>query len=258
MKPRHSGLSARVLSLLIAPLAVFPWTASAASHSKKQAKEVYAATDNSEMQPGFAMPVDTETGANLAISNGVQTQSVEAAPAPKKAKARATAAAAPASVIETVPAIPSAKPVAAASARLATASFDTVPASQSDAILQRLKIVENLVRKYGRAYDYRAHTLKELLLIQSTLESTAAPVAAPQAAVVQPAAPIPTAPVVTAPAPVTAAPAAVEAPAAAAESSDVVKTGQAAAVEENAEEVNLKTLPAPAEFGSNVDADQDN
>lgn len=249
MKPRHSGLSARVLSLMIAPLAIFPWTASAASHSKKQAKEVYAATDNNEMQPGFAMPVDTETGANLAAPAVVQTQSVEAAPAPKKAKARATAAAAPASVIETVPAIPSAKPVAAATARLATASFDTVPAGQSDAILQRLKIVENLVRKYGRAYDYRAHTLKELQLIQSTLESTAAPVAAPQAA------PIPTAPVVAAPAPVEA-PAAAAAPAA--QSSDVVKTGQAAAVEENAEEVNLKTLPAPAEFGSNVDADQDN
>lgn len=250
MKLRHSGL--RALSLLIAPLALFPWTASAASHSKKQTKEVYAATDGSEMQPGFAMPVESETGANL-----------EAAPAPapvaapKKAKARATASAASAPVIDTAPAIPTAKavaPVAVKSAPQSSQSFDAVPASQKDAILERLTIVENLVRKYGRAYDYRTHTLKELQLIQSTLESTSTPAAAAQPAAA-PARVRAQAPVVAVPAPV-AAPAATSAEAPA-ESNDVIKTGQAAAVE-NSEDVNLKALPTPTDFGSQADADQEN
>ncbi len=145
MKRHFSSLNASLLSLLITPLA-FSSIALAKPHSKKPAKEVYSATDSNEMQPGLAMPVDAQP-------TPVQTQ------APVQ-----TMAAPPARVAKITRAV----------------SFDAVPASQSDAILQRIKIVENLVRKYGRAYDYRAHTLKELQLIQSTLESAApAPAAAP-------------------------------------------------------------------------------
>jgi hypothetical protein len=50
------------------------------------------------------------------------------------------------------------------------AKFEPVPPDQVDSIARRLKLVENLLRKHGRAYDYRIHTLKELESIQASLE----------------------------------------------------------------------------------------
>jgi hypothetical protein len=40
--------------------------------------------------------------------------------------------------------------------------FDAVPADQINPLLRRMKIVQELVQKYGRAYDYRVHTVAEL------------------------------------------------------------------------------------------------
>jgi uncharacterized protein YkwD len=48
--------------------------------------------------------------------------------------------------------------------------FDHVPSDQVDSIARRLKLVEVLLRKYGRAYDYRIHTLSELETILANLE----------------------------------------------------------------------------------------
>ena len=50
--------------------------------------------------------------------------------------------------------------------------FELVPANQAEPIIHRLKIVEELIRKHGRAYDYRMHTIKELQSILSQLDST--------------------------------------------------------------------------------------
>jgi hypothetical protein len=237
-------MSAQILGLVLIPLAL-PLAASAASRIKRApAKEVYAATDASEMQPGvaagFAMPVESDvSGATLPTAPATLPAATQAAPAAKAHKAAKPQAAAPAT------------PVAASVPKAASSAptFDAVPASQSEAILQRLKIVENLVRKYGRAYDYRTHTLKELELIQSTLETSAAQaktdaqVEAQVSARMQRAA-------IAAPAP---------APAAQAATSDTIRTGQAAAVEENAEETNLGALPPPADYDPNQsDADQEN
>jgi hypothetical protein len=220
---------------------VAPGMAQAKSPSKKKAPEVYAATDVNEIQAGTAaaLPVEDDT-APLLSSQNVQVQ--EAAPqkktaAPKQKQKTPRAVASAASAKANKPVAVTAKAVA----------FDVVPADQSNAILERLKIVEELIRKYGRAYDYRTHTLKELQLIQGTLESTSAarPVAAQVQAQAPAPAPAPAATAVAAPAPAAAAPAAPQ--------SDAVVTGQAAAqtapaTVENSDEVNLKALPTPIEL----------
>ncbi|MEK6579413.1 MAG: hypothetical protein AABZ55_09330 [Bdellovibrionota bacterium] len=50
-------------------------------------------------------------------------------------------------------------------------SFDPVPGEQRELIARRLKIVEELLKKYGRAYDYRVYTAHELEMIIKDLES---------------------------------------------------------------------------------------
>jgi hypothetical protein len=255
MKSRCTKMSAPILKLMglaVIPLAMpiaFSTTALAAKRTKAAAaKEVYAATDANEMQPGeanFAMPVDSEQGAVLTApvastpatkkaptapaasaksAKSSKTSQAQTAKAPAATAKRAVAAATPAAAPKATPAAAAAPAKAAQSARLAVATYDTVPASQSDALIQRLKIVENLIRKYGRAYDYRTHTLKELELIQSTLESAAAPAT---------------------PAPINAAPSETDEPQA---ESDTNQAGQAATAEENAEDVNLSALPPRADF----------
>lgn len=47
---------------------------------------------------------------------------------------------------------------------------DEVPITKRDAILDRLSLVEKLIRKFGRAYDYRSITTKELETIFQRLE----------------------------------------------------------------------------------------
>jgi hypothetical protein len=206
------------------------------------------------MQPGvaagFATPAESGSSDSSSSSSGATLPTAPAtvpaaAPAAHNTKIHKAAKKAQ------QPAAPTATLAAASAPKAASpaAAFDAVPANQSEAILQRLKIVENLVRKYGRAYDYRAHTLKELELIQSTLESTAAQAQVQAPAEAQVSARMQQRAAVAAPAQM--------APAARAASSDTIRTGQAAAIEENAEDTNLGALPPPAEYDPNH-ADQEN
>lgn len=55
-------------------------------------------------------------------------------------------------------------------------SFDPVPADQTEALLKRLKLVETLIEKFGRAYDYRALTVSQLENILANLEKAEPPV----------------------------------------------------------------------------------
>ncbi|MGZ3689387.1 MAG: hypothetical protein ACXWP5_02850 [Bdellovibrionota bacterium] len=52
--------------------------------------------------------------------------------------------------------------------------FDPVPTAQVAPIASRLKIVDAILRKYGRAYDYRTHTFRELQEILEHLDMAAA------------------------------------------------------------------------------------
>ena len=48
--------------------------------------------------------------------------------------------------------------------------FDNVPEEQRAAIVKRLELVADLIKRHGRAYDYRQHTLKDLRSIISELD----------------------------------------------------------------------------------------
>ena len=48
--------------------------------------------------------------------------------------------------------------------------FDAIPEGYSDTIAERLKLIEKLIRDYGRAYDYRSLTSTQLQSILSELE----------------------------------------------------------------------------------------
>jgi hypothetical protein len=57
----------------------------------------------------------------------------------------------------------------------AALAYDLVPSDQVDPLGKRLQLVEILIRKYSRAYDYRAHTVKELNAILAKLDAASAP-----------------------------------------------------------------------------------
>lgn len=51
-------------------------------------------------------------------------------------------------------------------------SFDPVPNAQREPITRRLRLIERLIRDFGRAYDYRAVTIAELTAILASLEKS--------------------------------------------------------------------------------------
>jgi hypothetical protein len=65
-------------------------------------------------------------------------------------------------------------------------SYDVIPEAQRQLIARRFKLVEALLLKYGRAYDYRGHTVRELENELARLDEVSAakaphPAAAPSA-----------------------------------------------------------------------------
>jgi hypothetical protein len=52
--------------------------------------------------------------------------------------------------------------------------YDSVPNNQAEPLLRRLRLVEELIAKYGRAYDYRELTVPQLQDILSQLDNKAA------------------------------------------------------------------------------------
>lgn len=72
-------------------------------------------------------------------------------------------------------------------------SYDPVPSDQIDALSRRLQLVDALIRRHARAYDYRTHTVHDLELTLAKLDASiapkAAPAAAPRAQLVPPTAP---------------------------------------------------------------------
>ncbi len=49
-------------------------------------------------------------------------------------------------------------------------NYDKVPASETAPLMQRLKLVEQLIERHHRAYDYRAFTVKQLQEILKALD----------------------------------------------------------------------------------------
>src|SRR5262249_42158984 len=57
----------------------------------------------------------------------------------------------------------------------AKGGYDPVPVGQAEPLSRRLRLVDEMIRKYGRAYDYRIHTVKELEAILADLDAQARP-----------------------------------------------------------------------------------
>jgi hypothetical protein len=51
--------------------------------------------------------------------------------------------------------------------------YDPVPAAEVSSIRQRVHLVDLLLRKYGRAYDYRTHPVRELKAVLADLDAQA-------------------------------------------------------------------------------------
>lgn len=62
----------------------------------------------------------------------------------------------------------------AAPAPASGSGYDTVPNSQAEPLVRRLRLVQELITKYGRAYDYRSLTVTALQEILAQLDSESA------------------------------------------------------------------------------------
>jgi hypothetical protein len=62
---------------------------------------------------------------------------------------------------------------AAVSNRWQTAQYDRVPIEQTNGVAKRLGLVEEILRKHGRAYDYRSLTVRDLEQILAELDAQA-------------------------------------------------------------------------------------
>ena len=72
----------------------------------------------------------------------------------------------------TAPEGPASVPAPMAETVITRPSFDPVPENQREPIARRLKLVNALIEKYGRAYDYRVHTARELQDILNQLDAS--------------------------------------------------------------------------------------
>ncbi len=54
-------------------------------------------------------------------------------------------------------------------------AFDPVASDQVESIARRIRLVEAILRKHARAYDYRIHSARELQAILSSLDASTQP-----------------------------------------------------------------------------------
>lgn len=134
-----------VLSMLVA----------ASAHANTPGAEVYAATEGGMAEPVLNVhgtePVKEE-------SSDDAHRAAETAPAPVPAQVQVQVQAQ--AQTQAVP-----KPAVVKEA------YDPVPSDQKGALSIRLKLVEAIIQKHGRAYDYRIHTVRELEALLQRLDS---------------------------------------------------------------------------------------
>lgn len=170
-----------ILFVTLAVSATFPFQALAA---KKKSPEIYAATEDG----GYSVLEDARTGENSSSAVEIPSQSSDDQPAPRvkvtkdrvkartalrqqkelpaKARAKNASLETPVSTAQLSAGTPGADP---------KINFDQVPAGQAESVAQRLKYVEIIIRKYGRAYDYRTMTLRDLQAVLGQLDAASQP-----------------------------------------------------------------------------------
>lgn len=138
--------------LLCLVIALLGNHAMASSKSPKKGQESYAATEQEDVP---AIPAHGSSEAPMAAPGAALVPPTAPISPPPAETALPVPLAAPQNLqakVEVVPPKATAKP----------ALFEPVPAEQIEAISKRLKLVDLILRKYGHAYDYRMHTLREL------------------------------------------------------------------------------------------------
>ena len=130
------------------------------SPSTKVTVETYSAVDASPE----AAPADDLTSQVHGASAGAPPAIRRAA---RKARAAKAAPAADLASSEDPGADASATPVVADAPR----GYDFLPEVQARAIAKRLKLVESLLIRHQRAYDYRSYTVAQLQAIYAKLEA---------------------------------------------------------------------------------------
>jgi hypothetical protein len=143
--PRVEFLSKTAVFLLL--FALLPASASAARKHKARSLEVYSSIDDSD--------------------GGVADASLFAPVLPGSLGT-------PVHIVQVAHSKPSHAKKASASHDAAPLIYDNVPADQVDPIITRLRLVGQLILRYGRAYDYRTMTVQELETILHRLDANEA------------------------------------------------------------------------------------
>lgn len=142
----------------------------------------YSAVDTSVI-PDTGIVLD-EKGDAMDSDSGTASAAVEAAPVappPPRAPVKSVQPAKPKAVVRkqapvaSAPVARQAEPTAQSAVtpapkQEARINYDKVPASETAPLMQRLKLVEQLIERHHRAYDYRAFTVKQLQEILKALD----------------------------------------------------------------------------------------
>jgi hypothetical protein len=171
--------------LLAVAFATAPFTHAA---QKKGAPEVYSAedpdaspADEDALLNGPDDAPNSDSGNAWAEIEPAQPPAPEledvVAPPPPVSPAAQALALVPAPAVpatpEPQPTPQTATPKAAVTAKTPQGwgMFDPVPGASRRTVAERLKLVSILIQKYGRAYDYRVHTIRQLRHILKVLET---------------------------------------------------------------------------------------
>jgi hypothetical protein len=136
-----------------------------AAKKKAKAAEVYSATEeelpSSDEGTAVLPPPPTGLTSTATKIEKKATASVSAAPKDDSLSERVQALE---KEIETL------KSKNIASTEPSKLTFDNVPEDQRSGVAKRLELVADLIKRHGRAYDYRQHTLKDLRAIIGELD----------------------------------------------------------------------------------------
>ena len=140
-------------------VSLIPAPASAAK--QKKTPEVYSATEDGSLPLAQALGGNEESSDN----QGAVVEAVSPPPPPPRAHVTITTS--NGSAVAPLP--PQVAPPT-----LAEAPYDSVPDDQVNPVLVRIQLVEEIVRKYSRAYDDRAHTVRDLQMLLKQLDGQSA------------------------------------------------------------------------------------
>jgi hypothetical protein len=149
-----SSLSKNTVVLSSALLLLLGATNTWASKPKKMMQETYSATESEEAFTSSSSPQPlniSRSAVRPAAFSAVKNATISKA-LPKNTMLAAIT-----------------QPVA-----LPVGKFDPVPSDQVDALSRRLTLVNELIRRHHRAYDYRAYTVQDLQTLVAQLDGNVA------------------------------------------------------------------------------------